>query len=114
MPYLLMQLPEVTYIDFCGSRGQGILMMRERILYLRPWREFIFRANPGESLQFQLFATRYGEPYRNVIVNMAAVPVLGTNVSIPEDGVTGWQDGVQTNANGIATFNLTAGFIGMP
>ena len=89
-------------------------MMRERILYLRPWREFIFRANPGETLQFQLFATRYGEPYTNVTVNMAAVPVLGTNVSSPEDGVTGWQDGVQTNENGIATFILRAGFIGTP
>ena len=88
--------------------------MRERILYLRPWRDFIFRANPGETVHFQLFATRYGEPYTNVTVNMGAVPVLGTNVSIPEDGVTGWQGGVQTNESGIATFSLTAGFIGMP
>ena len=109
-----MQSPEVTYIDFCGSRERGILMMRERVLYLRPWREFIFRANPGETFQFHLFATRYGEPYSNVTVNMAAVPVIEPNVSSPKDGVTGWQDVVQTNENGIATFILKAGFIGTP
>jgi len=28
--------------------------------------------------------------------------------------VTDWQDSVQTNGSGIATFNLTAGFIGIP
>ena len=28
--------------------------------------------------------------------------------------VTDWQDSVQTNGGGIATFNLTEGFIGMP
>ena len=91
-------------------------MVKERAHYLRPWREFIFRANPGETHQFYLFATLYGQPSVNVTVNMHVFvdkkdfPVRRD----PEDGVTGWQDSVQTNGSGIATFNLTAGFIGMP
>ena len=107
-----MQFPEVTYINYCGSSTQGILMMRERAQYLRPWREFIFRANPGETHQFFLFSTLYGQPDVNVTVNMFIDPTFGRRD--PEDGVTGWQDSAQTNGSGIATFNLTAGFIGMP
>jgi len=87
-------------------------MMRERAQYLRPWREFIFRANPGETHQFHLFSTLYGQPNVNATVNMFIDPDFGPRV--PEDGVTGWEDSVQTNGSGIATFNLTAGFIGMP
>jgi len=87
-------------------------MMRERAQYLRPWREFIFHANPGETHQFQLYATLYGQPHKNVSVMMFINPALGPRV--PEDGVTGWNDTVQTDGSGIATFNLTGGFIGMP
>jgi len=34
-----MQSPEVNYISYCGSGARGILMVKERAHYLRPWRE---------------------------------------------------------------------------
>ena len=79
-------------------------MMRERAQYLRPWREFIFRANPGETHQFHLFSTLYGQPNVNTTVNMFIDPDFGPRV--PEDGVTGWEDSVQTNGSGIAPLSV--------
>lgn len=90
-------------------------MLKEKPVYVRPWREFIFRADPDEVNEFHLLVTQYGQPFPNQTVNLFPTPwrQWSEGPREPENGVT-YESSAPTNDNGIATFNLHAHNVGEP
>jgi hypothetical protein len=85
---------------------------------------FVFRLNPGESAQVQLWATRFGRPAAGQsialklapdYVNQIQSPPNPASVTIgqPASAIT-FPEGVTTDANGNAVFSLAAADPGNP
>ena len=102
VPYCTSGLQKVPY---------GLLMLEEATTYVRPWRQFVFRANPDEIHPFYLFVTHFGNPKPNATVHL--FPVVQFGVRDPIDGVT-YENHTKTNQSGIATFHLHAHNVGQP
>ena len=89
-------------------------MLQEKPIYARPWREFIFLANPNEIHPFHVLVTKYGQPMSEATVNL--FPTLNDDwhkVRYPVDGVT-YESSMKTNGSGIATFHLHTHNVGQP
>jgi len=90
----------------------GTVLLKEESLYIRPLREYIFRANPGEEHALKLLVTKYGQPLRGAPVRL--YPLKDFRESAPPDGVTVPNNGSETDRDGISTLVLKAHNVGQP
>ena len=100
-----------------GEPTHGVVMLKEKPIYPRPWREFIFRANPNEIHPFHVLVTKYGQPMSEATVNLYPTLIAddwnATWNAHPVDGVT-YENNATTNGSGIATFHFHAHNVGQP
>jgi len=90
----------------------GTVLLKEESLYIRPLREYIFRANPGEEHTLKLLVTKYGQPLHGAPVRL--YPLKDFRESAPPDGVTVPNNGSETDRDGISTLILKAHNVGQP
>ena len=89
----------------------GIVLLKEDLLYVRPFGDYIFRANPGEEHKLKLLVTKYGQPLDGAAVRLYPSDVTDFN---PPDGVTIPNNGAKTEGDGISTLILKAHNVGQP
>ena len=106
-------------ITIAGGQGQSKVAVAEPPLglYVRA-DQFVFRLDPGDQADVQVYATRYGQPYPNASVTVALDPSqlqqgTGSVVGMPTQALS-FPSQVTTDANGVVTLSIGVSDPGNP
>ena len=105
--------------------AKRLVVLQERPIYARPWRQFVYRTNSYSTHYFPVYVTKYGQPMSDAIVHLTqsltgySNPVITDtdqgypSKRLPLDGVK-FSNDRPTTGDGIATFELNINKVGEP